>query len=82
MNRLGLHARAATMFVQVANRFLGDVWVTKNGTAVNGKSILGLMMLGANQGSKLRIRIDGPDAPEAMREIERLIQSRFDEAQS
>jgi phosphocarrier protein HPr len=81
VNRLGLHARAATMFVQVANRFLSEVWVAKDDIEVDGKSILGLLMLGANQGSKLRIRIDGPDAPEAMREIEGLIQSRLDEAQ-
>jgi phosphocarrier protein HPr len=53
----------------------------KNSTQVNGKSILGLMMLGASQGSKLRIRIEGPDAYEALREIERLIQSWFDEDQ-
>jgi phosphocarrier protein len=80
-NRLGLHARPAALFAQVANRFRADVWVEKDSTQVNGKSILGLMMLGASQGSKLRIRIEGPDAYEAIREIERLIQSWFDEDQ-
>ena len=80
-NRLGLLARPAALFAQVANRFRADVWVEKDSTQVNGKSILGLMMLGASQGSKLRIRIEGPDAYEAIREIERLIQSWLDEDQ-
>jgi len=82
VNPRGLHARPAARFVQAANRFRADVWVEKDSTQVNGKSILGLMMLGANKGSKLRIRVEGQDAYEAMREIERLIQSCFDEDQS
>jgi phosphocarrier protein HPr len=81
VNRFGLHLRHAARFAQVANRFRGDVWVAKDGTEVNGKSILGLITLGAAQGSRLRIRTEGPDAPQAMREIERLIQSWFDEDQ-
>jgi phosphocarrier protein HPr len=81
VNRFGLHARPAGRFVQVANRFRSDVWVAKNGTEVNGKSMLGLITLGATQGSRLRVRIEGPDAPEAMREIERLTQSWLDEDQ-
>jgi phosphocarrier protein HPr len=80
-NRLGLHAWPTALSARSANRFCADVWVEKDSTEVNGKSILGLMMLGTNQGSKLRIRIEGPDAYEAMREIERLIQSWFDEEQ-
>jgi phosphocarrier protein HPr len=80
-NRLGLHARPAALFAQVANRFRADVWLEKDGTEVNGKSILGLMTLGASQGSKLRIRVEGQDAYEAMRKIERLIQSWLDEDQ-
>jgi phosphocarrier protein len=66
----------------MANRFRADVWVAKDGTEVNGKSILGLITLGATQGSRLWIRIEGTDAVEAMQEIERLIQSRFDEDQN
>ena len=81
VNRRGLHARPAARFVQAANRFRADVWLEKGSTQVNGKSILGLMMLGANKGSKLRIRVEGQDAYEAMREIERLIQSWLDEDQ-
>jgi phosphocarrier protein len=81
VNRRGLHARPAARFVQAANRFRADVWVEKGSTQVDGKSILGLVMLGANRGSKLRIRVEGQDAYEAMREIERLIQSWLDEDQ-
>jgi len=81
VNRCGLHARPAAQFVQAASRFRADVWVEKGSTQVNGKSILGLVMLGANKGSKLRIRVEGQDADEAMREIERLIQSWLDEDQ-
>ena len=65
----------------VGKSVCADVWVEKDNTEVNGKSILGLMMLGTNQGSKSRISIEGPDAYEAMREIECLIQSWFDEGQ-
>src|ERR1700680_4850626 len=79
VHRRGLHARPAALLVQAANRFRADVWVEKGSTQVNGKSILGLVMLGANKGSKLRIRVEGQDADEAMREIERLIQSWLDE---
>ena len=61
------------------NRFRGDIWVAKDRTEINGKSILGLITLGAAQGSSLRIRIEGPGAPEAMREIQRLTQSWCDE---
>ena len=80
-NPTGLHARPAAQFVQAASRFRADVWVEKGSTQVDGKSILGLVMLGANRGSKLRIRVEGQDAYEAMREIERLIQSWLDEDQ-
>jgi phosphocarrier protein HPr len=81
VNCLGLHLRHAGRFAQMANRFRGDVWVAKDSTEVNGKSILGLITLGATQSSRLRIRIEGADAVEAMQEIERLIQSWFDEDQ-
>jgi phosphotransferase system HPr (HPr) family protein len=80
-NRFGLHLRHAARFAQVANRFYGDVRVAKGGTEVNGKSILDLITLGAAPGSRLRIRIEGPDGSQAMREIERLIQSWSDEDQ-
>ena len=79
VNRLGLHARPSAMFVRVASRFRCEIWVAKEDEEINGKSIMGLMMLAAGQGSTLRIRAEGPDAAEAVREIEELIQSRFNE---
>ena len=79
INRLGLHARPAAMFVRIASRYRSEVWVAKEGEEVNGKSIMGLMMLAAGQGSKLRIRCEGPDAQKAIEEIEELIKSRFNE---
>ena len=79
INRLGLHARPAAMFVRIASRYRSEVWVEKEGEKINGKSIMGLMMLAAGQGSKLMIRCEGPDADKAMEEIEELINKRFNE---
>lgn len=79
VNRLGLHARPAALFVKVATRHRCDVWVKKEGEEVNGKSIMGLMMLAAGQGSKLQIRCEGPDANRALEEIEQLVNARFNE---
>ena len=78
-NRLGLHARPAAMFVRIASRYRSEIWVSKEGEEVNGKSIMGLMMLAAGQGSKLRVRCEGPDADKAMEEIEALIKAGFNE---
>jgi phosphocarrier protein len=78
-NRLGLHARPAAMFVRVANKHRADIWVEKDGERVNGKSILGLMMLAAGRGTKLVISAEGVDAEKAVRELEMLVQRRFDE---
>jgi phosphocarrier protein HPr len=79
INRLGLHARPAAMFVRIASRFRAEVWVSKEGEEVNGKSIMGLMMLAAGKGSTLHLRCEGPDADKAVEELEQLIQSRFNE---
>ena len=79
VNRLGLHARPAAMFVKIANRHKAELWVEKDGEQVNGKSIMGLMMLAAGQGSKLSITADGSDAEKAIKEIEDLIGRKFDE---
>jgi phosphocarrier protein HPr len=79
VNRLGMHARPAAMFVRIASRYRCEVWVEKDGEEINGKSIMGLMMLAAGQGSKLRVRCQGPDAQEALRELEQLIADRFNE---
>ncbi len=78
-NRLGLHARPAAMFVRIASRYRSEIWVSKEGEEVNGKSIMGLMMLAAGQGSKLRIRCEGPDADKASEELEALIKAGFNE---
>ncbi len=79
VNRLGLHARPAAMFVRIATRYRAEAWVEKEGEQVNGKSIMGLMMLAAGQGSKLHIRAEGSDAAEAVRDLEALIKTRFNE---
>src|SRR5579864_8899124 len=79
VNRLGLHARPAAMFVRIASRYRCEVWVAKEGEEVNGKSIMGLMMLAAGQGSKLRLRCEGPDADKAVAELEESINARFHE---
>jgi phosphocarrier protein len=79
INRLGMHARPAAMFVRIASRYRSEIWVEKEGEQINGKSIMGLMMLAAGQGSKLLIRCEGPDADKAMMEIEALILAKFNE---
>jgi phosphocarrier protein HPr len=79
MNRLGLHARPSAMFVKICSRFKCEIWVEKDGEQVNGKSIMGLMMLAAGLGSKLRITCEGADAEKALGEIEALIHRKFDE---
>ena len=78
-NKLGIHARPAAMFVKTANRFHCDIFVEKDGERVNGKSIMGLMMLAAGPGSTLTVHAQGQDAPQALAEIETLIKRKFDE---
>src|SRR5436189_1081424 len=78
-NKLGIHARPAAMFVKTANQFDCEVFVEKDGETVNGKSIMGLMMLAAGPGSKIRAQADGADAAQAVHEIEALIKRKFDE---
>jgi phosphocarrier protein len=79
INRLGLHARPAAMFVRIASRYRAEIWVGKEGEEVNGKSIMGLMMLAAGQGSTLHLRCEGPDATKALADLEELINARFHE---
>src|SRR3954470_16581607 len=79
INKLGVHARPAAMFVKTANQFDCDVFVEKDGETVNGKSIMGLMMLAAGPGSKIRVQADGNDAALAVTEIEALLKRKFDE---
>nr|WP_320116389.1 HPr family phosphocarrier protein [uncultured Desulfuromonas sp.] len=78
-NRLGLHARAAAQFVQVAGQFSAEVFVDKDGFEVNGKSIMGILMLAAPKGTVIEIRTEGEDAQEAMDGLEKLIHDKFGE---
>ncbi len=79
LNKAGIHARPAAMFVKTANRFACDIFVEKDGEKINGKSIMGLMMLAAGPGSKVTLHIKGTDAPAALAELEALVQRKFDE---
>jgi phosphocarrier protein HPr len=80
INKLGIHARPAAKFVQTANRFNCDIFVEKDGEKVNGKSIMGLMMLAAGPGSTLTVHAHGHDASQALSELETLFKQKFDEA--
>lgn len=79
VNRLGLHARAAAKLVHMAGNFQSRVTVTKDGEEVDAKSILGILLLAAGQGSRVTVRCDGHDEEDAMQAVTRLIANRFDE---
>ena len=79
VNKLGLHARPSAMLVTAASKYNSEVFFTKNGLRVNGKSILGVMMLAAEMGSELLIEVDGPDEEQALNEILQVIESKFGE---
>ena len=78
-NKLGLHARPAAMFVKLANTFTSEIWVKLDDDEVNGKSIMGLMMLGASCGTSVKVTVSGQDEIEAAAAIKTLIQNRFGE---
>lgn len=78
-NRNGLHARPAAMFVKISSRYRSEVWVEKDGERVNGKSIMGLMMLAAGKGSTLNVIAEGSDAGKVIEEIENLVETKFGE---
>ena len=78
-NKSGIHARPAAMFVKTANRFDCDIFVEKDGEKINGKSIMGLMMLAAGPGSKVILHVKGADASTAIAELEALVKRKFDE---
>lgn len=81
INKLGLHARASAKFVSLALRFQSELNLIKDGQTVNGKSIMGVMMLAANKGSQLILEIDGPDEAEMEKALVELIHNRFGEAE-
>lgn len=78
-NKLGIHARPAAMFVKIANLYKSEIFVEKDDERVNGKSIMGLMMLAAGPGCKVTVGTEGADAAEAMNEIAKLFDRNFDE---
>jgi len=78
-NRLGLHARAAALLVKTANRFLSDITLEKDGLEVNGKSIMGILMLAASKGSRITLKVEGKDSVEAIRALGELIDNKFGE---
>ena len=79
VNELGMHARAATKFVQTANKFQSSVFVEKDGQVVNGKSIMGVLMLVAAKGTFITVKCEGPDAPVALQAIATLVRDKFGE---
>ncbi len=81
INKLGLHARAAAKFVTCASHFRASILVSKNGQQVDGKSIMGVMLLAASQGSEITIEADGADAEAALTALEELVEARFGEDQ-
>jgi phosphocarrier protein len=79
-NKMGIHARPAAMVVRITNKYKSEVFVEKDEEQVNGKSIMGLMMLAAGKGSKVKFIANGEDAPAMLAEIEALFARKFDEA--
>jgi phosphocarrier protein len=80
-NKLGMHARPAAQFVKRASKYTSSIWVEKDDEQVNGKSIMGLMMLAAGHGAKLIVTAEGADAEEALKELGTLIQNGFEDSE-
>ena len=81
INKLGLHARASAKLTQVASGFRSEVWLSRNGRRVNAKSIMGVMMLAAGQGTSVLIEAEGADAEQAIAALLRLIAEKFGEGE-
>jgi phosphocarrier protein HPr len=81
VNKLGLHARASAKLTQLAGKFRSEVWMSRDTRRVNAKSIMGVMMLAAARGVKVRLEIDGADETEAMAALIELIENKFDEGE-
>lgn len=78
-NKLGLHARAAALLVKTANQFVSEVSIEKDGLEVNGKSIMGILMLAATKGTKITLKAEGKDAAQAILTLGKLIENKFNE---
>ena len=81
VNKLGLHARASAKLTQVASKYSAAVWLSRNGRRVNAKSIMGVMMLAAGQGTSVLVEAKGDDADDAIAAIARLVADRFGESE-
>jgi phosphocarrier protein len=79
VNKLGLHARASALFVKTASQFKSDIKVTREGVEVNGKSIMGIMMLAAAKGTEINLNVSGSDEADAFQKLEELIRNGFGE---
>jgi phosphocarrier protein HPr len=80
-NKLGLHARASAKLTQTAGQFKSEVWLSRNGRRINGKSIMGVMMLAAARGTTIKVETHGPDETEAMSALVALIEDKFGEGE-
>ncbi len=80
-NKLGLHARAAVKFVNLANRFRSSVKIEKDGNEIDGKSILGILTLAAVQGAQIKLKVSGKDEDSALRALAALINNKFQESE-
>ncbi|MGB3621008.1 HPr family phosphocarrier protein [Ketobacter sp. MCCC 1A13808] len=81
INKLGLHARAASKLVATASRYESRITLNRNGQEADAKSIMSVLMLAASKGSELKVQVSGKDAEDALSDIESLINNRFDEAE-
>jgi phosphocarrier protein HPr len=81
VNKLGLHARAAAKLTQIAGGFASEIWISRSGRRVNAKSIMGVMMLAAGQGTSVLLEAQGDDADEALAAISKLVAERFGESE-
>jgi len=81
MNKLGLHARAAAKLTHLAGGFQSDIWLSRSGRRVNAKSIMGVMMLAAGQGTSVLIEAEGADADQALAALSKLIADKFGEGE-
>ena len=81
INKLGLHARAASKLVNKANQFESDVFIDKQGNRINAKSIMGVMMLAASKGTEILLEVDGSDEEDCMKAVVQLIEDRFEETE-
>ena len=78
-NKVGLHARPASLLVEAAHKFRSRIWIEKDGKVANGKNIMSLLLLSADKGSKIKIRAEGSDASEAVESLVQLVRNKFGE---